>query len=267
VSADASWIDTMPGTYDRCLGPALFEPFAGHLAAVAATLSPQHVLELAAGTGIATRQLVNALPAAQLTATDLNPAMVSWAAEHVGGVTWRQADAQHLDFPDASFDLVVCQFGVMFFPDKAAAFAEVARVLQPGGTMLFAVWDVVQASRFPAALVDSLTEVFPADPPSFVVRIPHGYADLQRIEADLRAGGLRPDTIERVALRGHAGSAAILTQGFCEGTPLRFALEQRGQLDQLTRRIAKHMTEKLGEGLIEGDSAAIIVTARKSLTE
>jgi len=129
----------MPEVYDRCLGPALFAPLAARVAAEAQALAPRRVLELAAGTGILTAELVRALPAAEITATDLSPAMVGWAADRVAGPRWLQADAQQLDLPDADFDLVVCQFGVMFFPDKMAAFAEAARVLAPGGTLLFTV--------------------------------------------------------------------------------------------------------------------------------
>jgi SAM-dependent methyltransferase len=253
----------MPETYDRRLGPALFAPFAVHLGAMAAALSPHRVLELAAGTGIATAELVRVLPEAVITATDLNPAMVSWAAEHVAGATWLPADAQHLDLPDSAYDLVVCQFGVMFFPDKPAAFAEAARVLEPTGTMVFTVWDAVAASPFPAAMVASLAAVLPEDPPSFIVRVPHGYADPAQIARDVEAGGLQPVSIERVVLRGQASSAQSLAEGFCLGTPLRFALEQRGPLDELTRSLADEMTARLGDGPIEGDLAAFVVTARR----
>lgn len=263
MTTDASWLENMPDVYDRALGPALFQPFAAHLAGLAAALSPGRVLELAAGTGIATAALVKALPAADITATDLNPAMVSWAAARITGPTWLQADAQHLDFPDASFDLIVCQFGVMFFPDKPVAFAEAARVLTPGGAMLLAVWDTVDTSDLPAALVESLAVVLPDDPPSFVVRVPHGYADPAQIRSDLQAAGLIPEAIDRLVLRGNAPSARAVAEGFCLGTPLRFALLERGSLDELTRAIADEMTARLGSGPVGGDLAAFVVSARK----
>ena len=264
MTTEASWVGSMPETYDALLGPALFAPFAEHLAAAAATLAPRHVLELAAGTGVATAALRRALPAADITATDLNPAMVAWAADRVGGVRWRQADAQHLDLPDGSFDLVTSQFGVMFFPDRPAAFREAARVLAPGGHLLFSVWDVVEASDFPAALVGSLIAVLPEHPPSFVVRVPHGYADPDQIRSDLDAGGFRPDRIERVVLQGQASSARSLAEGFCLGTPLRFALEERGSLEELTRQVAEEMTRQLGDGPLEGRLAAYVVSAHRA---
>jgi SAM-dependent methyltransferase len=263
MSTEARWDGSMPEVYDRNLGPALFAPFARQLAGVVSSHSPSRVLELAAGTGIATAELVRRLPGATITATDLNPAMVSWAAARVPGATWVQADAQALQFPDASFDAAVSQFGVMFFPDKPAAFAEAARVLEPAGRLLFSVWDVVEASEFPAAMMASLAVVLPDDPPTFIVRVPHGYADPERIRADLSAGGLRPEGLDRVVLGGSAPSARVLAEGFCLGTPLRFALQERGPLEELTEALADEMTARLGEGPLHRDSAAFVVSARR----
>jgi SAM-dependent methyltransferase len=263
MAADSSWVDTMPELYDRCLGPALFAPCAQRLARVVAEHAPQSVLEIAAGSGILTAELVRRMPAAQITATDLNPDMVSWGAQRVSGPTWLAADAQSLQFPDGSFDLIVCQLGVMFFPDKAGAFAEAARVLRPGGVFVFSVWDTVDTSPFPAALVSGLADVFPDDPPDFVVRIPHGYHDPDRIRLDIAAGGLVLDGIERFVLRGIAPSARRLAEGFCYGTPLRFALRERGDLEQHTEAVAERMTVRLGAGPVEGDLAGFVVSARR----
>ena len=263
MAGDASWLGSMPEVYDRCLGSALFVPHAQHLARLAADLAPHAVLELAAGTGILTAELVRTLPGADITATDLNPDMVSWAARTVGGATWLPADAQSLQFADASFDLVGCQFGVMFFPDKPAAFAEAARVLEPGGNLLFDVWDTVDTSTLPAALTAALADVLPGAAPDFVTRIPHGYHDASRIRADVEAGGLVLDSLERVVLRGTGASAAVVAEGFCLGTPLRFALQQRGDLETLTAAVAERMTADLGEGPVGGELAAIVVTAHR----
>lgn len=250
----------MPAAYDELLGPALFAPFARELAARAAALRPRSVLELAAGTGILTAQLVTRLPGVPVTATDLNPAMAGYGSGRVPAAEWRAADAQALPFPDASFDLVACSFGVMFFPDKAAAFAEAARVLSGSGRLLVSIWDTVATSDFPAALTEALAAVLPDDPPDFVVRVPHGYADVDRIEADLAVAGLG-GTVERVVLRGEAPSARALAEGFCHGTPLLFGLEERGDLAALTDAVAEQMTARLGDGPVCGDLAAFVVTA------
>lgn len=263
MSNDSSWIETMPETYDRCLGPALFTPYASHVAELVAARAPRRVLELAAGTGILTAELARLLPDARITATDLNPEMVSWAAHRVANVDWRQADAQRLDYPEASFELVVCQFGVMFFPDKQRAFAEAARVLVPGGTMLFTVWDVVDGSEFAAALVSTAADLLPEDPPMFLVRIPHGYNDPDKMRSDVRAGGLYVEAIDRVVLRGTAESARTVVEGYGLGTPMRFELEERGSLDVLTEALADELARRLGPGPLEGDITALVVSARK----
>ncbi|HEY3090606.1 MAG TPA: class I SAM-dependent methyltransferase [Jatrophihabitantaceae bacterium] len=208
MTEDTRWLDSMPEYYDRCLGPGVFAPFAQRLADIAAAHAPQAVLEIAAGTGIVTAELVRVLPTAQITATDLNPAMVAWAAQRVSGPTWLPADAQCLQFRDGSFDMIVCQFGVMFFPDKAQAFAEVARVLCPDGLFVFTAWDTVDTSDLPAAVVAGLAEMFTDDPPSFLTRIPHGYHEADRIRRDVvdRGAGGREHRPDRAARRRTVGA-------------------------------------------------------------
>ena len=265
MTADTSWLDTMPEVYDRCLGMAVFAPFGAELALRAAALSPSRVLEIAAGTGIVTAGLVEALPGADITATDLNPPMVHYASARVPGPTWRVADAQALDLADDIFDLVVCQFGVMFFPNRIGAYREVRRVLEPHGSFLFNVWDTLDTSVLPAAVYAALAEVFPDDPPDFGVRIPHGYSDPNRIKADVQAGGLTVEELERVELVGTSASAAQLAEGFCLGTPLRFDLQERGDLAEIVPRVAEITTRMVGEGPVEGSMAAYVVRARTAL--
>lgn len=261
MSDDARWAGAMPESYDRLLGPAIFEPYAADLAERARALAPRRVLEVAAGTGIVTRALLAALPDAEVVATDLNPPMVAYAGARAPGATWQVADAQQLSFEAGTFDLVACQFGVMFFPDRVGALAEFARVLRPAGAVLLSSWDTVETSTFPAALVDALVAVLPDDPPTFVARVPHGYADPARIRADLERAGLRDVEIERVELDSVAPSAAAVAEGFCLGSPLRFELEKRGDLGEVTARMATEMTARLGEGPLTGTLAAYVVTA------
>ncbi|HXA72004.1 MAG TPA: class I SAM-dependent methyltransferase, partial [Stellaceae bacterium] len=143
TNVDQTFAGSIPALYDRHLGPMLFEPYALDMAERVARLAPKRVLEIAAGTGIVTRALSQKLPTVPIVATDLNQPMLDHAAARLSSerITWRQADAQALPFDDASFDVLVCQFGVMFFPDKAKAFSEARRVLAPGGRFLFNVWD------------------------------------------------------------------------------------------------------------------------------
>jgi SAM-dependent methyltransferase len=260
---ETSWLESMPEIYDRCLGQPIFAPHAAHVAQLAAAEQPRDVLELAAGTGLVTAELVRALPAANIVATDLNPAMVSWAAHRVPGPTWRTADAMALEFADASFDLVLCQFGVMFFPDRPRAFAEACRVLRPGATLLFTAWDALQTSELTVAFTAALHRVVPDEAPDFLARIPHGYHDPERMRRDVAAGGLAVDRVDRVVLRGRASSAQDIATGFCLGTPLRFGLEERGDPEELAARVGSEMTAQLGAGPVDGQLAAFVVTAHR----
>ena len=140
MTTDAVFSGSIPSLYDRYLGPVVFEPYAQDLANRLSTLNAERVLETAAGTGIVTRALVSSLaPNVNIVATDLNQPMLDHAAKAVSSsrVSWQKVDAQALPFPDGTFDAVVCQFGVMFFPDKQQAYREARRVLKPGGHFIF----------------------------------------------------------------------------------------------------------------------------------
>ena len=260
--ADNSWVGPMAEVYDRCLGPGVFAPFAAELASRArAFADPKQVLELAAGTGILTAGLVAAFPEAEVTATDLNPAMVGYAEERVPDAAWRVADAMSLDFDEGSFDLVCCQFGVMFFPDKVTAYRGVRRVLAPGGLFLFNAWDTLDTHEVEAAVAESFVEVLGSDAPDFLARIPHGYADPDRMRADVEAAGLRFKSVVRNVVVGVSASAASLAEGYCLGTPNRFELQEHGDLAHIVPRVSAALTRRLGEGPVEASMAAYVVRA------
>ena len=251
----------MPDAYERWLAPTVFSPFAVDLARRVGACAPRRVLELAAGTGVLTSELVVAAASADVTATDLNDAMVDFGRAQEPGAVWRRADALRLPFGDDEFDVIACQFGVMFFPDKPAAFAEARRVLTVDGTLLVNTWGALDAHDFQAALVAALDRVFPEDPPTFMVSVPHGYADPGAVVADLAAGGFRCVSVESISLEGHAASAADVAAGYCMGTPLRAEIEARGNLDAVTALVAKEMGERLGAGPVTGTMTANVVQA------
>ena len=256
------WVGSMPDAYDQFLAPVVFKPFAIDLARRAAGHRPRRVLELAAGTGVLTRELVAALPTTEVTATDLNTAMVAYGKRQVPGAAWQQADAQHLPFDDKQFDLVVCQFGVMFFPDKPAAFREARRVLTPVGSLLFSTWDAIDTHGYAAALAAGIELAFPDDPPTFMAAVPHGYSDVSQVVADLVAGGLKRESTESVTLDGHSRSAADIALGFCTGTPLRVAIENRGDLAPSTAVVSDKMTSLLGDGPVTCKMTAHVFEAK-----
>jgi len=228
------------------------------------------VLELAAGTGVVTRHLASTLGAdVRIVATDLNQPMIDCAARigTVRPVDWRPADAMQLPFEDASFDAVVCQFGVMFFPDKGRAFAEARRVLRPGGVFLFNVWDGIEENDFAATITDALAQMFPHDPPRFMARVPHGYHDRATISRDLAQGGfaVNPEIIT-VGAESRAASPRITAIAYCQGTPLRSEIEARGasRLEEATLVAADALTKRFGSGAIDGRIQALVVIVEAS---
>jgi SAM-dependent methyltransferase len=266
---DRAFTGSIPQLYEEYLVPLIFEPYAIDIAARAARHRPSRVLELAAGTGAVTRQLAQTLaPDASIIATDLNQPMLDQAAA-VGtarAVEWRQADAMQLPFADASFDLVACQFGVMFFPDKGDAFAEARRVLRPGGHLLFNVWDGIEENEFADTVTQALQELFPDDPPRFMARTPHGYHDTSVIARDLKAGGFAQTAeFATVAARSRAESAHRVAVAYCEGTLLRTEIEARapGRLNEITRSVAAAIAHKFGGGAVDGKIQAHVVTVVK----
>src|SRR5579871_3582186 len=166
--SDTLFAGSVPVLYDRFLGPLIFEPYALDMAERVAKAGARRILEIAAGTGIVSRAMARRLPEASILATDLNQPMLDHAVDQTkaGNVTYGQADAQSLPFEDSSFDAVVCQFGVMFFPDKPAAFAAARRVLKPGGRYFFSVWDRIEDNEFADLAMATAGRLYPKNPPN-----------------------------------------------------------------------------------------------------
>lgn len=260
--ADRTWSDDMPDAYERLLVPTVFQPFALELAARVTILDPSTILELAAGTGIATREVLAALPGVDITATDLNPSMVALGEARTPKARWQVADAGDLPFEDATFDLVLAAFGAMFFPDKVATFAEAGRVLSPTGRLLFTTWASLEQHGFELVLIAALEKLFPRDPPRFIATVPHGYADPDEVVADLGAAGLVPAPPVLLVVEGHSPSAATLAEGYCTGTPLRAELEARGASpSEVIGPLAAELEAELGSGPITASMAAWLFEA------
>ena len=261
--SDKTFAGSVPELYERYLGSWMFEPYAADLARRAAALETEYLLEIAAGTGIATRALARALPAhVSILATDLNQGMLDVAAR-IGAapnVEWRQADALSLPFADRTFDTAVCQFGAMFFPDKLAAYRETMRVLKPGGRFLFSVWDRIEENEFVRSVSDAVAACFPQDPPQFMPRIPFGYYDVSAIRAALLKAGFRECAAETVSIRAEVPSARIAALGLCQGTPLRLEIEARGAtaLETATTVATAALEQQFGTGPIAGGMQAHI---------
>ena len=251
--------------YDTYLVPLLFEPYAEDLVNRLRTRSVTRVLEIAAGTGVVTRVLASALPArVEIVATDLNQPMLDQARAcgTTRPVEWRQADAMHLPFEDRTFDAVVCQFGAMFFPDKAKAFLEVLRVLRPHGVFVFNVWDRIEENEFADVVTTSLQSIFPANPPRFMARTPHGYHDRAAIERDIAdAGFVASPRFATLAARSRAETFRVPAIAYCQGTPLRSEIEAYGAcaVTEATEIAAEAIAERFGRGPVDAKIQAHVV--------
>jgi SAM-dependent methyltransferase len=266
---DQGFIGSLPKVYQTHLVPLIFEPYATDLVNRLAERSVRRVLEIAAGTGVVTRTLTSVLPEdVSIVASDLNQAMLDQAAA-VGTprpVEWRQADAMRLPFEDGAFDAVVCQFGVMFFPEKATAFSEARRVLRFGGILMFNVWDRIEQNEFAEAVTTALELQFPADPPRFLPRTPYGYHDRPTIERDLADGGFTASPqFTTVPERSRASSPQIPAIAYCQGTPLRNEIQARDatRLTEATARVGDAIARRFGSGAVDGKIQAHVVGIEK----
>lgn len=262
---DKVFTGSIPKLYETYLVPLIFEHYAADVVNRLVSRPLSRVLEIAAGTGVVTRALASALPGAvSIVATDLNPSMLEYASA-LGvprPVTWRQADAMQLPFDNGTFDAVVCQFGVMFFPDKPKAFAEARRVLGPGGVFIFNVWDRIENNEFADTVTTALESLFPVDSPRFLARTPHGYFDRPTIERDVGSGGFTASPeISTVAARSRAQSALVPAIAYCQGTPLRNEIEARdpSRLEEATGMAAEAIAQRFGRQAVDGKIQAHIV--------
>ncbi|TPN29571.1 class I SAM-dependent methyltransferase [Mesorhizobium sp. B2-3-3] len=265
--ADKLFSGSIPENYDRYMVPLIFEPFATDLARRAASLSPSAVLEVAAGTGVVTRALAPKLPpSASYVVTDLNQPMLDYAASRQAPdsrIHWRQADALALPFENAAFDLVCCQFGAMFFPNRLSAYREAKRVLKPGGYFLFNVWDRIEENVFADDVTNALARIFPDDPPRFLARTPHGYHDKALIRGELEDAGFSQVVIETRAEQSRASSPRLPAVAYCQGTVLRTEIEARdpGKLDAATDYAAFAIADRHGSGEVAAKIQAHVIMA------
>jgi ubiquinone/menaquinone biosynthesis C-methylase UbiE len=265
--SDKVFIGSIPRIYDDYLVPLIFQGFAQDLAQRVANLSPTAVLETAAGSGVVARALAPKLSqSCRYVVTDLNQPMLDRAAARQGAdarITWRQADALALPFDDAAFDVVCCQFGVMFFPDRVRGYREVRRLLKSGGHWLFNVWDRIEENIFANDVTNALAEFFPSDPPRFLARTPHGYHDVPSIREELHSAGFSNVAIETRREQSSASSARVPAVAYCQGTPLRNEIEARGadKLQAATEYAAAAIASRHGNGEVAARIQGFVITA------
>jgi len=261
-----AFIGSIPENYDRYLGPALFEPFACDMVERLNVPESASVLELACGTGIVTRRLRDRLPpGVRLMATDLNEAMIDYAARKFRpeeAVEWKQADATNLPFADKSFDALVCQFGLMFVPNKELALREAYRVLKPGSTFLFSVWDTIEQNDFAYIAHTTISSFFDRDPPTFY-EVPFCLHDPETISSLLTVAGFREIKLSLLTLPSVSPSSLEAAKGLVEGNPVIIALNERNPSDvpKIVAAIARGVAARCGDKPVRGRMQAFVCTA------
>ena len=264
----AAFVGTVPPNYDRYLGPLLFHPYADDLAARLPVARGTRVLEVACGTGIVTGRLVRRLAGqGTLVATDLNDAMIAHARTRVPAdpaLEWRQADGTSLPFPDRAFDAVVCEFGLMFFPDKAGGVREAFRVLRPGGAYLFNVWDRIEHNAVARIAHDTIRTFFPDDPPQFY-QTPFNLQDPGGVRSLLGAAGFVDVEVVSVEKVGMSPSAADAAIGLVEGNPVLGTIMGRRPeaLPDIKAAVARNIAAELGDHPVRSPLRAHVFTARR----
>lgn len=259
---------SIPTKYDAHLGPLFFEPYALELARRIEALAPTSVLELACGTGRLTRHLDRVLdPSARLVATDVNPAMLDFArtAMDMRGVEWAVVDAVELPYPDANFDVVVAQFGVMFYSDRDKAYREALRVLKPGGSLVFTCWDSMAKNPVARLTQDVVEQFFPENTPAFY-QVPFAYHDRLLIREEVLLAGYSRVELSLTPLEGTASSAEDAARGLLEGSPIHTAILERDPfaLPVMRERLQQRLAASFGERDLRVPLSAWVVTATVS---
>ena len=266
LANNTAFVGSIPENYDRYLGPVLFEPYAVDLVSRLNVSADASVLELACGTGIVTRRLRDRLGSeARLIATDLNDAMLAYAARKLGpekDVEWKQADATDLPFDDQSFDAVVCQFGLMFVPDKEKALTETYRVLKPGGTFLFNVWDAIEYNELAHIANSIISDFFDDDPPDFY-EVPFSFHDVEIVNSFLSLAGFSEMQFFLLRLPAVSPSAEEAARGLVHGNPIINVLRERceSRIPEIEAAVAAAVAAQCGDAPVRARMQALICTA------
>ena len=263
----SAFVGEIPFYYDKYLGPMIFNQYARDLSARVKVPETGVILETAAGTGIATRELRDIVAAGvHIVATDLNPDMLDLARGKFSdqqNIEFQTGDAQQLPFDDDCFDAVVCQFSMMFFADKLRAMQEAARVLKPGGALLFNVWDSLQHNYLVQTANRCIVHCLSDNPPSFFAT-PFGYHNIDNIKELLFEAGFADIEISVLPRTSLAADARSVALGFVLGTPVRvqIAADHQVPLSDIVAAVEKDIGEEFGFKNIREKMQAIVFVAQ-----
>jgi len=251
--------------YESLMVPALFSAWAPIVADAADVRAGDHVLDVACGTGVLAREAATRVgTAGRVAAIDPGVGMLAVAKRLAPAIDWYQGVAESLPFPDASFDAVVSQFGLMFFANRGAAIRETLRVLKPDGRIAVAVWDSLEADPAYAAVVDVLDRAAGRDAAD-ALRAPFVLGDRDAFGALFRDNGARSVDVKTLRAPAAFPSARVMVEADLRGwLPLRGIVLSEDQiahiLDEAERALAAFVAP---DGRAVFDTSAHIVTARR----
>lgn len=267
METNIAFSGTIPETYDKYLGPLLFEPYAKDIIERIKKKKFLNVLELACGTGRVTQYLRDILPAdARIVATDINPDMLNIAQNKITGknIEWKEADMQNIPFKDSEFDLVICQFGIMFVPDKEKAYSEIYRVLKKDGMFLFNTWNKLEKNRLLFSADEIINDYF-KDNPVLFYQIPFSYFKIDEIEKHLTEAGFSSFQITELETEGLSDSVSDATTGMVEGNPVLSAINEKDPklIPVIKEKLSNVLSEKFGDNPLRCPMHAIVCEAIK----
>lgn len=266
ASSDTLDPNTMLSIRDRYFAPCSLSPFADDMARRLSRIRMGPLLEICADTGILTQAIASAMSAGlTIIATDPSADAIDHASIKPGmaRIAWQLADPRALPFPDATFGIVTCHFGIATLTNRVQSIQEVRRVMKAGGRFVFNVPAHIRHNPVADCMQSAMNTLFPSDPPGFVAHTLHAYADNAAIDDDLTAAGFTDATYTTVELPCVAASARDIAVGYCLGTPLRSQIEARGpgEAEQVIRTAVAALEKRFGPGPIEAGMRAHIISA------
>jgi ubiquinone/menaquinone biosynthesis C-methylase UbiE len=260
-----------PELYERYLVPAIARLWAADLVERAAPKPGERVLDVACGTGIVARFAAATMATGHIVGLDINEGMLAVARSRSGGpgphIEWREASALDLPFPDDSFDLILCQLGLQFFPDQPRALREMIRVLVPNGRLALSVFTAIERTPVTNALADALDQYL-GPGASAVKHLEHSLSDPVHLHGLVAGAGFRAVTIEQVMQIIQFDSVQQYVRFQLSATPLASLVDRMAnvQRDALEGNIARDIGAALANVPEEGFTSpqeVHVVRARK----
>ncbi len=253
---------SVPRNYDNFMGPILLNSYAADLVNRVKGTGKIKVLELAAGTGRVTKPLLAALPDAQILATDISEDMMDIAKESIisENLNWQNVNMMEIPFADNEFDLIICQFGLMFVPNKPKALTEMYRVLKPGGQLLFNTWGNLDLNPVWQISFNLFRETF-GELPMLKENGPFGLPAVEPVIELMAVANFTNITGTEVHKMTEVASASTVANGFLMTQPM--LKDKPDVFAAMYQKLQQALLEKLGDNPLRSPLLALVFEATK----